>query len=97
MKGMSLTMQIVIVVIILLVAAMVVLSVFGVQMEGISKTVGEWISGVPSSPGAVDCPSKATKDACSVLYCRKCCTAGTTTFAKCTGAASPCPSPTVNC
>lgn len=39
-------MQIVIVVIILLVTAMVVLSIFGGQMGGITKTMSDWLGGV---------------------------------------------------
>ncbi len=66
MKGISMTMQIVIVVIILLVAAMVVLSVFGVQMGGISNTIGGWLGLVPKTPVATDCTVLAAKD-CTIM------------------------------
>lgn len=67
MKGISMTMQIVIVVIILLVAAMVVLSVFGVQFGGISQTVGSWLGQVPSNPSVTNCGANTVKANCGAL------------------------------
>ncbi len=96
MKGMSLTMQIVIVVIILLVTAMVVLSVFGMQFGGISDTIGSWISGVPSTPHAEACGPKG-EDACTLPFCRKCCKTGTTDFDQCVDVTGSCPINTVSC
>ncbi|GEM_PF-5205288 len=93
MKGMSMTMQIVIVVIILLVAAMVVLSVFGVQFGGISETVGSWIGGVPSTPHAEDCTKKGD-DTCNLPYCRKCYKDGA--FDTCVAVTSNCPTGTTS-
>lgn len=84
MKGISMTMQIVIVVIILLVAAMVVLSVFGVQFGSISQTIGEWITGVPSSPEAVACTNLGEDECAGEMLCTSCCNPGPPkTFAHC--------------
>jgi hypothetical protein len=87
MKGISMTMQIVIVVIILLVAAMVVLSVFGVQFGGISQTVGTWLGQVPQNPSVTNCAPKTNAECSALSGCKWC---GTVDAGHCTEIAKPC-------
>ena len=95
-KGMSMTMEIIIVVIILLVAAMVVLSIFGMQMGGIAQIMGTWISGVPAQPQSFSCTAGTLEDCRKAgIGCISCCSGGA--FTSCAKMIPGCPTGTSSC
>jgi hypothetical protein len=58
MKGLSMTMRVVIVVVILMVAAIVVLTIYGGQMGGIAAQLSQWAAGA-GGPQDVETCAKA--------------------------------------